>query len=116
MQLENPEQMAELFVMFHKELALLYPDSELNEAGNNAVFLEENGQEIAASGKYSTEEILYGRYYWYTKFLRRYEALYGMNAGMEQAQFQIIEAMDWEGCVDCGRLEAIEARVGEKKG
>lgn len=39
----------------------------------------------------SIKDVLYGRFYWYTKFLCRYEAIYGKNGSMEQEQFKIIE-------------------------
>ena len=74
--------------------------------------MEEEEQSIIASGRYAKKDILYGRYYWYTKFLCRYEAIYGKNGSMEQAQFKIIEAMDYEGIVDSDTLEAIERELG----
>ena len=61
-------------------------------AANNALLLEAEEHSIIASGRYSIEDVLYGRFYWYTKFLCRYEAIYGKNGSMEQAQFKIIEA------------------------
>ncbi|MDE7299980.1 MAG: hypothetical protein K2N94_14360 [Lachnospiraceae bacterium] len=112
MPLKSPELMAELFTLLNRTPTLVYQNAELNEAFNNAILLEENEQAIAAAGQYSIREILYGRYYWYTKFLCCYEAAYGKDAGMEQAQFKIIEAMDYEGIVDCGILESIERELG----
>lgn len=104
--------MAELFVLLHKTQSELYQDKELNEACNNALFLEDEERAIIASGRYAKKEILYGRYYWYTKFLCHYESIYGKNGSMEQAQFKIIEAMDYEGIVDSDTLEAIELELG----
>ena len=63
------------------------------------------------SSHYSIEDVLYGRFYWYTKFLCCYEAIYGKNGSMEQAQFKIIEAMDYAGIVDSDTLEAIEQEL-----
>ena len=51
------------------------------------------------------------RHTWYTKFLCRYKAIYGKNGSMEQAQFKIIEAMDYAGIVDSNALEAIEREL-----
>lgn len=115
MLLNNPECMRELFALLQKTSIVKYEDSELNEAVNNALLLEEHVQEILSLNKYSITDILYSRYYWFTKFLVRYERLYGKDAGMEQQQFQIIEAMDYEGIVHCETLEEIERdlRAGE---
>jgi len=110
--LKQPERMAELFVLLHKVPSAKYQNHELNEAWNNALLLEEGEASILALGRYSIQDVLYGRYYWYTKFLCRYENIYGKNGGMEQAQFKIIEAMDYEGIVDSGILEAIERELG----
>ena len=112
MLLKDPQRMAELFSLLHKAPSAIYQDNELNEALNNALLLEEEEQSIIASSPYSIWEVLYGRYYWYTKFLCRYEASYGKNGSMEQAQFKIIEAMDYKGIVDSDTLEAIEQELG----
>lgn len=112
MLLKDPECMAELFVLLHKTQSELYQDQELNEAYNNALFLEDEERAIIASGRYTKKDIFYGRFYWYTKFLCHYEAIYGKNGSMEQAQFKIIEAMDYEGIVDSDALEAIERELG----
>lgn len=112
MLLKDPERMTELFALLHKDQSALYQEKELNEAINNALLLEAEEYSIIASGRYSIEDVLYGRFYWYTKFLCRYEAIYGKNGSMEQAQFKIIEAMDYKGIVDSDALEAIEQELG----
>jgi hypothetical protein len=112
MLLKDLQRMTELFTLLHKSQSALYQDKELNEAINNALLLEDEEQSIIALGRYSIKDILYGRFYWYTKFLCRYEATYGKNGSMEQAQFKIIEAMDYAGIVDSDALEAIERELG----
>lgn len=112
MLLKDPERMTELFALLHKTQSVLYQEKELNEAINNALLLEDEERSIIASGRYSIEDVLYGRFYWYTKFLCRYEAIYGKNGSMEQAQFKIIEVMDYKGIVDSDALEAIEQELG----
>ena len=112
MLLKNPQRMAELFVLLDKLPTTIYQNSELNEALNNALLLEEYEQPIIALGCYSIKDVLYGRFYWYTKFLCRYETIYGKNGSMEQAQFKIIEAMDYAGVVESDTLEAIEQELG----
>lgn len=104
----------ELFSLLGKTPAIMYDDNDLNEAINYALFLENNEQQILSIGKYSISDILYGRFYWFTKFLVRYEKLYGKDAGMEQQQFKIIEAMDYAGCVDCSLLEKIEQEISQQ--
>ena len=84
----------------------------MNQAIQYALALEEQEQAILAMKKYTLPDILYGRYYWFTKFLVRYEGLHGRNGGMEQQQFKIIEAMDHAGCVECSLLEKIERDLG----
>ncbi|MCI9438850.1 MAG: hypothetical protein HFH85_17170 [Lachnospiraceae bacterium] len=112
MLLKNPQRMAELFVLLDKLPTTIYQNSELNEALNNALLLEEYEQPIIALGCYSIKDVLYGRFYWYTKFLCRYETIYGKNGSMEQAQFKIIEAMDYAGVIESDTLEAIEQELG----
>ena len=108
MLLQDRTCMEELFVSLGKPLATLYEDNEMNKAINYALLLEDNKQKILTIEKYTLSDILYGRYYWFTKFLVRYEKLYGKDEGMEQQQFKIIEAMDYAGCVDFSLLEKME--------
>lgn len=111
MLLEDSQRMTELVTLLHKDRSAMYQDKELNEACNNALLLENEERAIIASGRYSIKDVLYDRFYWYTKFLCRYEAIYGKNGSMEQAQFKIIEAMDYAGIVDSNALEAIEREL-----
>ena len=89
MLLKYPQRMEELFALLHKSPS---KDNKSNEAYNNALLLEDEERAITESGRYSLKDVLYGRSYWYTKFLCRYKATYGKNGSMEQAQFKIIEA------------------------
>lgn len=108
MVLQDRTRMEELLVLLGKTPDIIYDDDELNEAVNYALLLERDEQRILSMKKYTLPDILYGRYYWFTKFLVRYEKRYGKDAGMEQQQFKIIEAMDHAGCVDGVLLEKIE--------
>ncbi len=110
--LRSPDQMAALLAQFRAVPAAIYQTQTLNEAANYALFLEDHEQDIIKAGIFSISDILYGRYYWYTRFLCIYASIYGSVGGMEQAQFKIIEAMDHEGIVDCETLEAIEQELG----
>ena len=51
--LKDPQRMTELFGLLHKAPSARYQDKELNEALNNALFLEDEEQAIIASGRYS---------------------------------------------------------------
>ncbi len=111
MLLKYPQRMEELFALLHKAPSKVYQDNELNEAINNALLLEGEERAITESGRYPLKDVLYGRFYWYTKFLCRYKATYGKNSSREQAQFKIIEAMDHARVVDSDVLEAIEREL-----
>lgn len=76
--------------------------------------MENNAKQIVSMGCYTLSDILYSRYYWYTKFLTRYKIKFGSNGSMEQAQFKIIEAMDLEieEGVNADLLESIEIELG----
>ena len=79
------------------------------QAGKDEAYGQKLWQGISRS-----EGLLQELAYYYDKgqFLCRYEAIYGKNGSMEQAQFKIIEAMDYKGIVDSDALEAIEQELG----
>ncbi len=100
--------MQKLFALSGRTAAVIYGDDELDEALSYALLLEEDEGRILSAGRYALPDILYGRYYWFTKFLIRYEDLYGKDAGMEQQQFKIFEAICGAECADHSLLEKIE--------
>ena len=110
MLLKDPERMTELFALLHKDQSALYQEKELNEAINNALLLEAEEHSIIASGRYSIEDVLYGRFYWYTKFLCRYEAIYGKNGSMEQAK-ALVEAYEETGIFDEGLYAFLDGKI-----
>lgn len=110
--LKDPVRLAELFNLLSITPYVVYQNTELNEAYNNAMILKDSAQAITSLCHYSLKDVLYGRYYWYTKFLYFYENIYGKDVGMEQAQYKIIETMDYYGIVDCAILESIEYELG----
>lgn len=114
MLLQDRTRMEELFASFGEPLAILYEDNEMNKAINYALVLEDHEQKILTTKQYTLSDILYGRYYWFTKFPVQYELLYGKDAGMEQQQFKIIEALDYAGCVDCSLLKKTEQELKQK--
>ncbi|HHL3302845.1 TPA: hypothetical protein ACQ444_003565 [Bacillus cereus] len=40
--------------------------------------------------------ILYSKYYWYTKYKKRYFEVYGYDAGIEQEGFKLLEELENE--------------------
>jgi hypothetical protein len=80
MSLQNRTCMEELFALLGKASAVIYDDDELNEAVNYALALENDEQQILSIGKYTLTDILYARYYWFTKFL------FAMKPIMEKMQ------------------------------
>ena len=112
MQLNDGERIEELITLLHFVPTPMYADHELNTAINYAVFLENHQREILQTGEFSASDILYGEYYWFTKFLVRYEKLFGKNGSMRQKQFKILEEMDRVDVVDSALLEKIEQDLG----
>ena len=112
MLLQDKTRMEELFASLGKPMVILYEDHEMNTAINYALSLEDNEQKILTITEYTLSDILYGRYYWFTKFLVQYEKHYGRDTGMEQQQFKIIEAMDYAGCIDCSLLKKTDQEIG----
>lgn len=89
-----------------------YKEKELNELAHYVELLEFNQLQITALGQYSILDILYSRYYWFTKFMVCYESIYSKDVSMDQVQFKIIEAINYEAAVDWDLLESIEKELG----
>lgn len=95
-----------------------YDDKELNDSYNCATLLQFLGHQIVTLNEYTYLEVLYSWYYWFTKFLVRFETLNGKNEGLRDAQFKILEAIDIAssrddgGEVDSDLLEDIENELG----
>lgn len=73
-----------------------YDDAELNKLLNYWIVLDANRIAVQELTGESAETILYSKYYWSSRFVERYQALYGTDAGMEQMRFKILEEMDQE--------------------
>lgn len=111
--IKDSKTMSELFTLLGEKPKFMYEDTNMNESINNAFFLENHAQQIVSTGRYTLSDVLYSRFYWYTKFLARYKTTFGANGSMEQAQFKIIEALDLalEEEVNSDLLESIEAEL-----
>jgi hypothetical protein len=62
----------------------------------------------------SPADIFYNRYRWFLAFAKLHQAKHGVDAGLEQQAFQLLEDAETE--VDWTVIEAIEARVTEDVG
>lgn len=70
-----------------------YEDRQLNMWLNYWRFLDEKEKEIQNLSGVSLETILYSKYYWCTRCKDRLHKLYGMEAGIDQQQYKMIEEM-----------------------
>ena len=121
---KKQSEMDALFTLLNKSPVPYDEDGELNTSYNNAMFWWEINEitlsPLPQSVCLSAADILYNRFYWFTRFIARSQTLYGIDAGLEQQQFQIIEAMDHESSIDmeecCHIREAIELEVGYRSG
>lgn len=81
-------------------------DRVLNEGFARFSFLRQSVDSIPADPSC----IYYSMYYWFVQFKKRYVALMGPDAGIEQQGFQLLEEIDQEleDSIDWGIIEAIE--------
>lgn len=70
-----------------------YSDGQMNTLLSYWIFFDEKEKEIKDLLGVSLETILYSKYYWCTKFKKRYNMLYGKDVGIDQQQYKIIEEM-----------------------
>lgn len=68
-----------------------YPDEQINTLLSYWILFDE--KEIKDLLGVSLETILYSKYYWCTKFKKRFSLLYGKEVGIDQQQYKIIEEM-----------------------
>lgn len=61
-------------------------------------------------GKEDEDTILYSRYYWYTKYKKRYFEVYGYDAGIEQEGFKLLVELEngLEDGIDWGVIQDLE--------
>jgi hypothetical protein len=81
-------------------------DNVLNEGFARFSFLRQS-VDLIPSDK---SRIYYSMYFWFVQFKKRYAALMGPDAGIEQQGFQLLEEIDQEleDSIDWGIIEAIE--------
>lgn len=88
------ENIEELLVKTRYIYRKQYKDIELNRLLNYWCFFEEKEMVIQELTNESLEVILYSKYYWCSRFKEKYIKLYGIDAGMDQQQYKIIEELD----------------------
>lgn len=88
------ENMEELLVKTRYIYRKQYNDIELNRLLNYWCFFEEKEMVIQELTNESLEVILYSKYYWCSRFKEKYIKLYGIDVGMDQQQYKIIEELD----------------------
>lgn len=88
------ENIEELLVKTRYIYRKQYNDIELNRLLNYWCFFEEKEMMIQELTNESLEVILYSKYYWCSRFKEKYIKLYGIDVGMDQQQYKIIEELD----------------------
>lgn len=73
-----------------------YDNRELNKILNYWLFLDEKATEVQKLTGETMETVLYSKYYWSSRFIECYIELYGMDAGLEQEKYKILDEMDRE--------------------
>lgn len=91
------------------------PDAVIGKHLNYYLLLKYRKHEIIALNQYTKADVVYSMYYWYTKYLTRYDLLYGADGGMKQIQFKIMEEIDWtvDEQIDCQLLEELENEIAK---
>lgn len=90
------EAIESLFQKVDYPLKNKYDNEELNRLLNYWLLLEECRSMIQELSGESLETILYSKYYWSSRFIEMYTELYGVDAGLKQQQYKILEEMDQE--------------------
>lgn len=89
-----------------------HSDKQLNSLLEYWFFFDEKEVEIQGFLGVSLETILYSKYYWCTKYKKRFNELYGKDVGIEQQQYKIIEEMTQRiKEVDWNLIQMIEENV-----
>lgn len=71
-----------------------FPDNQLNQLYNYYYFLEEQEALLETTRNISLDQILYSKYYWFSRLTERFHEVYGVDAGIDQQQFMIMEELD----------------------
>lgn len=86
-----------------------YENEVLNTIYNYCfVFFTKEAEVITLTGQ-PLEVVLYSKYYWLTRYVKKYNEVNGYDAGIEQQQFKLIEELEQRlGDVDWDLLQRID--------
>jgi hypothetical protein len=69
--------------------------------------------ELLAPEQASPEEIFWTRYYWFVRYARLQQAVYGYDAGLEQQAFQILDYPQPDCDPDWNWLESVHSHAAQ---
>ena len=104
------ENIEELFTETQYIKRKEYDDKIINELFNRWIFFEEYEKDIQRITNELVDVILYSKYYWSSRFIERYEDLYGLDVSIEQQRYKIIEELERRisGDIDWEFIESLE--------
>ncbi len=86
-----------------------YSDTKIDDLYNYWMFFEEKEVQILDVVSVSLGDILYSKYYWCVKFVKKFCDLYPRDVGLEQQQYKIFEEIEQKlGYVDWELIELLE--------
>jgi len=90
-----------------------YNDIELNRYYNYYEFICNKEQELLDTFNMCYEDILYSKYYWFSKLKNRYELVLHKDVGIDQYQYKILEEIELnvESVVDWELIQKLEKMV-----
>lgn len=71
-----------------------YQDDQLNSCYNYVYFLNKYEEELRVTKNLQLADILYSKYYWFSRLADRFHQVNGSDAGIDQQQDMIIDEMD----------------------
>lgn len=100
------ENIDKLFIKYQYKSRMQYDNTELNRLFNYWCFFEEKEAVIQET----LEIILYSKYYWCSRYKDKYIELYGIDVGLEQQQYKIMEELEQrlDADIDWKFLELLE--------
>lgn len=88
------ENLDDLFVKTRYIEKNQYSDIELNKLLNYWCLFEEKEMIIQRLTNESLEVILYSKFYWCSRYKEKYKKIYGIDVGIDQQQYKIIEELE----------------------
>ena len=71
-----------------------YSDNQLNNYFNYWYFFDTQEVVVQELTSASIEKILYSKYYWSSRYIDKFNKLYGEDKSVEQQRYKILEDMD----------------------